>query len=239
MPGSSPAGGKFRAGALLSGRLPAAAADKAAAGSAAVASTASPPAPKLHATPGAPRGRLKNGNPPVIIEITAAAAPHAGGCCCRQPAMPTDAAGCMAASAPAAHARGPRALPHYPACPWLPHPRPHRSSAPAAHAPAASAPSRASCPPASPLGWVHRSVSISPYVGAAQRGRLRPQTINPRQGATLGAPLRKEPLATAGHGLHRSFRVICFIGVLCGSPTFLPNGELPLGMGSIAPIRAA
>jgi len=78
----------FGRGALLSDRLPAAAVDTAAEGSAAVESTASPPAPKLHAAPGAPRGRLKSGNPSgdYLKSPRCGARTRAGGCC-RQPAM--------------------------------------------------------------------------------------------------------------------------------------------------------
>ena len=81
-------GESFGRGALLSGRLPAAAADTAAEGSAAVQSAASPPAPKLHAAPGAPRGRLKNGNPSGdYLKSPRCGARTRAGCCCRQPAM--------------------------------------------------------------------------------------------------------------------------------------------------------
>jgi len=81
-------GESFGRGALLSGRLPAAAVDTAAEGPAAVESAASPPAPRLHAAPGTPRGRLKNGNPSgdYLKSPRCGARARSGGCC-RQPAM--------------------------------------------------------------------------------------------------------------------------------------------------------
>jgi len=79
----------FGRGALLSGRLPAAALDAPAPHPAPVIKPArSAPAPKLHAAPGTPRGRLKNGNPSgdyLKSPRCGARTRHQG--CCRQPAM--------------------------------------------------------------------------------------------------------------------------------------------------------
>jgi len=81
-------GDGFGRAALLQARFPAATLDKAAPSPAAAKPTPSMPAPKLHAAPGAPRGRLKNGNPSgdYLKSPRCGALTRVGGCC-RQPAM--------------------------------------------------------------------------------------------------------------------------------------------------------
>lgn len=137
-------------------------------GEAASTSAAAPgPRPKLHAAPGARRGRLRNGNASGdYLRSPRCGARTRTGCCCRQPATPNGRCRLHGGLS-----TGPRTS--------------EGLGISAGHG-------------------VHRPVSISAPVGAAPHGRPRPGTIAPKQGAHIGAPLRKEPVGTAGHGVHRS-----------------------------------
>jgi hypothetical protein len=147
-------GDGFGRAALLQARLPAAALDESVPPLATVRPVPSAPAPNLHAAPGAARGRLKNGNPSgdYLKSPRCGARTRAGGCC-RQPAMANGRCRMHGGLS-----TGPRTAEGLARCraTRLVHgcrTRAHialRSRA--AHATAASAPSRARCPPASPLG---------------------------------------------------------------------------------------
>jgi hypothetical protein len=193
--------------ALLQHRLSAAALDKAVPSSAPASPAPSASAPKLHAIPGAARGRLKNGNPSVdyLKSPRCGACTRAGGCC-RQPAMANGR--CRMHGGLSTGPRTPEGLARCRTTRLVHGCRTRAHLALRSRAVHAARRLRALTTGLSARvsagHGVHRPDSLSAPVGAAPRGRPLPPTIVAKRGAHVGAPLRKEPSATAGHGVHRS-----------------------------------
>jgi len=213
--------------------------DAAASNPAATGPTPPAPAPKLHAAPGAARGRLKNGNPSgdYLKSPRCGARTRAGGCC-RQPAMANGR--CRLHGGLSTGPRTPEGLARC-RITRLVHgcrSRAHiglRSRAVHAARRLSALTTGLSARVSAGHG-VHRSDSIHAghREGATARcGRQdRPESATcARPVSSVVNPSSPKP-SFAGHGVHRSFRDhLCSSVFIRGSRSFHANGRLAAGHG--------
>jgi len=230
-------GDGFGRAALLQARLPAAALDESVPPLATVPPVPSAPAPKLHAAPGAARGRLKNGNPSgdYLKSPRCGARTRAGGCC-RQPAMANGR--CRMHGGLSTGPRTPEGLARCRTTRLVHGCRTRAHIALRSRATHAARRLRALTSALSarvPAGHgVHRSNSVNRRDAEAQRGRVaqnHPHSSSSSVSLRLcGESSAANRAVPAGHGVHRSFRDhLRSSASIGGSRRFRPNHPLPAG----------
>jgi hypothetical protein len=223
---------------LLRGRLPAAALDRGVPAPAAARPTPAAPAPRLHAAPGARRGRLKNGNPSGdYLKSPRCGARTRAGRCCRQPAMANGR--CRMHGGLSTGPRTPAGIARCRATRLVHGCRTRAHLALRSRAVHAARRLRALTRDLSAGHGLHRPESIN-------RGDAKMQStpVAPASSSSAPSRLRVESTArkttlSAGHGLHRSFRdhlhssalTLSLTKGIGGLKSIQPNGQPAAGHG--------